>query len=62
MSIIEQHRPERLPMAQACDVLGVHRSSMYSRRKAATREPKEDARCRKHSPQPRRSRKRRISG
>jgi len=52
VNVVLEQRPERLPLARACAVLGLNRSTVYRRRKRAvdTRPPR---RSRKESVQPR---------
>jgi len=51
MSGVLLERPARLPLRQACDALGVNRSTVYARRRRARCKPDSAARSRKHVPQ-----------
>jgi len=50
MNIVINERPAHIPLQAACHALGVNRSSVYARRRAAKGEP---VRSRQHSAQPR---------
>ena len=53
MSVILEHKPERLPLNIACEYLGVNRSSVYARQSAAAESIGRLATTREKAPQPR---------
>ena len=53
MNTLVAHRPERMPVVQACQVLGLNRSSVYARRKGANNDHLEPRRSRQSVVQPR---------
>jgi len=53
MNTLVAHRPERLPVVQACQALGLNRSSVYARRKGANNDHLEPRRSRQSVVQPR---------
>lgn len=53
MNTVIEQRPESLPMSQACQALGLNRSSVYARRQRAKGEAQQAKRSRKESQQPR---------
>lgn len=53
MNAVLSERPVRLPLRMACRVLGLHRSTVYARKKSSQRPESKNARDRTLAPQPR---------
>src|SRR5690554_761203 len=53
MITVLEERPARLPMAMACRVLGINRSTVYAWRKRRDEPSTEATTSRRHCPQPR---------